>query len=118
MTLEQFVVECRRMGLDGVELTSYYFPSTDRSYLQELKKWCFRHGMYIIGTAVGNNFALADEARRREQVDQTLQWIDHAVVLGAPCIRVFGGPIPAGHTEVEACRWAVECLRECVAYAA
>src|SRR5262249_32220852 len=44
--------------------------------------------------------------------------IDHSVVLGAPCIRVFGGPIPAGHTEVEALRWALECLNECVAYGA
>jgi sugar phosphate isomerase/epimerase len=118
MTLEEFVVECRRMGLDGVELTSYYFPSTDRSYLHELKRHCFRQGMHILATAVGSNFALADEARRREQVEMTRQWIDHSVVLGAPCIRVFGGPIPQGHTEVEAMRWAVACLRECIDYGA
>jgi sugar phosphate isomerase/epimerase len=74
--------------------------------------------MHILAAAVGSNFTLPDEGRRREQVETTKQWIDHSVVLGAPCLRVFAGPIPQGHTEVDACRWAVECLRECVAYAA
>jgi sugar phosphate isomerase/epimerase len=118
MTLEQFVVECQRMGLDGVELTSYYFSSTDRAYLNELKRHCFAHGMHILATAVGSNFTHPEEERRREQVELTRQWIDHSVVLGAPCLRVFAGSIPAGHTEVDALRWAVGCLRECIPYAA
>src|SRR5947209_20518017 len=47
MTLDQFVSDCQQMGLDGVELTSYYFPSTDHAYLIELKKHCFSRGMHI-----------------------------------------------------------------------
>jgi sugar phosphate isomerase/epimerase len=118
MTLEQFVVECERMGLDGVELTSYYFPSTDRAYLNDLKRHCFAHGMHILGTAVGSNFTQAEEGRRLEQVEMTKQWIDYSVILGAPCVRVFAGSIPQGHTEQEAVRWAVGCLKECIAHAA
>jgi sugar phosphate isomerase/epimerase len=118
MTLEELVVQCRMMGLDGVELTAYYFPSTEREALHALKRHCFRQGMHILATAVGSNFAQADADKRRKDVQMTKEWIDHSVVLGAPCIRVFAGPIPAGHTELEALRWAVECLQECVAYGA
>ena len=46
----------------------------------------------------------------------TREWIDHSVVLGAPCIRVFAGPVPEGHTEDEAVRWAVAAMRECAEY--
>src|SRR5947209_783453 len=119
MTLEAFVDECARMGLDGVELTSYYFapPVTDER-LREIKRHCFRRGLHILGTAVGSNFAQADETARREHVRMTREWIDHSVTLGAPVIRVFAGPIPEGATEAEAVEWAVPCLREVIDYGA
>jgi len=116
MTLEEFVRTCAEMGLDGVELTSYYFPSTDRSCLNDIKKHCFSQGLHIAGTAVGNNFCQADPDRRQEQVELAKTWMDHAVILGAPVIRVFAGYVPEGHTEAEAFEWTVACLKECVAY--
>lgn len=113
MTLEAFVDECAGMGLDGVELTSYYFrtPVTE-ARLHEIKRHCFRRGMHILGTAVGSNFAQADEAARREQVRTTREWIDHSVTLGAPVIRVFAGPVPQGATEEQAMEWAAACIKE------
>src|SRR5687768_11351987 len=82
MSLEQFVDACAEMGLDGVELTSYYFPSTGRDYLNRLKRHCFVRGQHILGTAVGSNFTQPDAAKRREQVEMTRAWIDHSVILG------------------------------------
>jgi sugar phosphate isomerase/epimerase len=117
MTLERFVDTCAAMGLDGVELTSYYFPSTEAAYLHALKRHCLLRGMHILGTAVGSNFTQADPGKRREHVRMTCDWIDHSVTLGAPCIRVFAGPIAEGVSEKQAFSWALECLRECVAYA-
>ncbi|HET6385985.1 MAG TPA: sugar phosphate isomerase/epimerase family protein [Armatimonadota bacterium] len=116
MTLEQFVDRCAAMDMDGVELTSYYFPSTDPEYLRSLKRRCFLKGQHILGTAVGSDFTRPDESKRREQVKMTLNWIDHSVILGAPCIRVFAGGIQAGVSEDQAFGWALECLQECVAY--
>lgn len=117
MSLQDFIRTCAEMGLDGVELTSYYFPATDRATLNDIKRYCFLQGMHISGTAVGNNFAQADAAKRREHVELTKQWIDNAVVLGAPCIRVFAGSVPEGRTEEEAFGSVVDCLREVVEYA-
>jgi len=116
MTLEQFITLCREMDLDGVELTAYYFRTTAKEYLHRIKRHCFREGLHIAGTAVGSNFTQADAEARLKQVQMTKNWIDHAVILGAPSIRVFAGGVPEGHTEEEAFRWAVECLQECAEY--
>jgi sugar phosphate isomerase/epimerase len=117
LTLPQFVTNCREMGLDGVELTSYYFPDTEQASLHALKRHCLIEGMHVLATAVGSNFTQNDADKRRENVAMTKAWIDHSVTLGAPCIRVFAGPIPEGVPEEEAMRRAFECLEECVAYA-
>ncbi len=118
MTLPEFVATCDSLGLDGVELTSYYFPSTDREYLSDIKRCCAAHGLHVAGTAVGSNFCQPEETKRREQIDMTKAWIDHSVVLGAPSIRVFAGPTPQGHSEEEAVDWAVAAMRECAEYGA
>lgn len=118
MSLEQFVDTCAEIGLDGVELTSYYFPSTDRTYLNDLKRHCFQRGQHILATAVGSNFTLPDEDKRREWVATTKAWIAHSEVLGAPCIRIFAGPVPKGVEEEVAFDWALECIQECLALGA
>jgi len=117
MTLEDFLEEAIKMELDGVELTSYYFKSTDDEYLYDLKRKCYLRGLDISGTSVRNSFTVADEAERAEQIQLVKDWIDNAVKLGAPCIRVFAGGVPEGHTEQEARKWTIEALKECVDYA-
>ncbi len=114
MTLEQFVDLCAELGLDGVELTSYYFEDSSPSYLRELRKHCFLKGLEVSGTAVGNNFCQADQAKRREHVEMTKEWIEKGAILGAPVIRIFAGPVPQGHSEDEAFEWCVASARECV----
>ena len=107
MTLEGFLDAAVAMDADGVELTTYYLKQSDREYLNHIKRECFRRGLHIAATAVGSNFCQADPAKRRELVNMTKQWIDGSVLLGAPCIRVFAGPVPPGHTEDTAVAWAV-----------
>lgn len=118
MTLEKFLDVAAAMHLDGVELTSYYFPQTDRDYLKYLKRECFRRGLHIAGVAIGTNFCQAEEQKRQSHVEMAKEWMDHAVILGAPCLRVFAGAVPAGHTEEQAFQWAVACLQEVADYAA
>lgn len=118
MTLEMFVQRAAEMGLNGVELTDLYFPSTEDAYLMSLKRTIYLHGLDIAAVAVHNNFCQPDPAKRAEQVDLVKRWIDIAFKLGAPCLRVFAGPAPDGHGEEEARAWAIVSLKECVAYAA
>ncbi|MBT5532971.1 sugar phosphate isomerase/epimerase, partial [Candidatus Poribacteria bacterium] len=89
MTLEQFLDLGVEMDLDGVELTSYYFPDTETSTLYDVKRMALRRGLEVSGAAVGNNFCQADPAKRAEQVQMVKDWVRHSVKLGAPLLRVF-----------------------------
>lgn len=119
MTLEDFVAKCAAMGLDGTELTSYYFPQpVTTEYLLKLKKQCFLLGLDVSGTAVGNRFTLPPGEERNKQIALVKAWVDYAAVLGAPVIRIFAGNKPADATEEQARQWTIECIEECCAYAA
>ena len=98
MTLEAFLDKAVEIGLDCVDLTSYYFPTTDDDYLNHIKKYAYLNGLDITGTAVGNRFTHAEPEKRAETVQMVKGWVDISVTLGAPCIRVFAGGLPEGHT--------------------
>jgi sugar phosphate isomerase/epimerase len=116
MSLEGFICKGYEMGLDGVELTSYYFPTTERGYLRRLKRAALTCGLDIAGTAIGGSFALPDQERTR-QVALARDWVDVSVALGAPCLRVFAGPVPDGSTEEQAMAWCISGLQDSVQYA-
>ncbi len=92
LTLSDFVRDCAKMGLEGAELTSYYFPDpTTESYLRTLKGECFRLGLDISGTAIRNDFGYPPGEDRSKWLAHTKTWIDRAEILGAPVIRIFAG---------------------------
>src|SRR5437763_10651152 len=68
MTLEQFIELAAGWGLSAVELTQYYFAETSPAYLAKLKGLCTRLGLDISGTAVGNDFCVADPAKLKQQI--------------------------------------------------
>jgi|YNPNPStandDraft_1061719.scaffolds.fasta_scaffold07993_6 sugar phosphate isomerase/epimerase len=118
MTLEDFVDRCAEMGLDGVELTSYYFPpDTDAAYLHRLKRRVFLAGLEVSGTAIGGSFAVPPGPERDKQIDLAKTWIDRSVELGAPCMRVFAGSVPRGSTEEQTRKWFLESMEPCLEYA-
>jgi sugar phosphate isomerase/epimerase len=117
-SLEDFVRDCAKFGLDGTEPTSYYFPQpVTNEYLCRLKGLAFRHGLSISSTAVGNKFCLPPGDARDRQIASVKQWVDHAAVLGAPVIRIFSGSVGKDQTKEEALRLAVEAIEECCEYA-
>jgi sugar phosphate isomerase/epimerase len=106
------------MQLEGTELTAYYFPTplTDE-YLADLRRHCFRLGLDVSGSAVGNDFCHPSGAERTKQIASVKQWVDHMAVLGAPVIRIFSGSVKKNQTEEEAHRLAVEAIEECCQHA-
>jgi len=118
MTLDDFIETAVEIGLDGVELTAYYFPGeVTPEYLNHLKRKVFLLGLDISGTAVGNHFLHPPGTAREKNVAQIKQWVDYSAALGAPCIRVFGGNVPKGVSLEQAQKWTIECIEECCAYA-
>lgn len=118
LTLADFIDDCAKMGLEGTELTSYYFPPNPTpEYLRELKRQTFRLGLDISGTAVGNDFCHPSGAERDKQIALVKQWVDRAELLGAPVIRIFSGNTKKGMEEADARRLAIEAIEECCQYA-
>lgn len=118
LTLSDFILDCAKMGLEGTELTSYYFPpEPTNEYLRQLKHECFRLGLDVSGTAVGNDFCHPQGEARDKELAAMKTWIDRAEILGAPVIRVFSGGPKEGQSVEDARRLAVSALEESCEYA-
>jgi sugar phosphate isomerase/epimerase len=106
------------MGLDAVELTSYYFPPNVKpDYLHKLKQHAFDLGLDVSGTSVGNNFCVEPGPKRDEQLKLVRTWVDNAAELDAPVIRIFAGTKGKEDTEDVAVERAIECIKLSLPYA-
>jgi sugar phosphate isomerase/epimerase len=112
MTLFDFIDLAAGLGLDAVELTAYYFPETGPDYLAALKGRATRLGLDVSGTAVGNDFCVADPERRKQQIASVKQWVEHTSRLGGKTIRIFAGTTPKGDTEEKARARCIEAIQE------
>ena len=118
LTLADFVSDCAKFGLDGTELTGYYFPKVvTPDYLHQLARQCFRLGLDVSGTAIGNDFGFPPGEERKKQIDAAKQWIDHAALLGAPVIRIFAGHPKKDAPPAQTHSLMVAAIEECCEYA-
>ena len=118
MTLFEFADLAAEMGLPAIEPTAYYFADTSADYLAGLKGHCTRLGLDISGTAIGNDFCVADPKKLKEQIAHTKKWVEHASLIGAKTIRIFAGTLPKGDSEEKARGRCVEAIQESCDYAA
>ncbi len=119
MDLFDFVNLAADMGLDAVELTSYYFPpDVNADYLHRLKQHAFLLGLDVSGTSVGNNFCVPAGPARDKQLDLVRTWVDRAAEMDAPVIRIFAGTVAKGDTEDHAVALAIEGIKASLPYAA
>jgi len=118
MTRDGCIEAAADMGLDAVEPTAYYFPETTPQYLAHLKGLCTRLGLDVSGTAVGNNFCVADPDKLKGQIDSVKKWIEYSSRLGAKTIRIFAGTVAKGDNEDKARERCVAAIQEACDHAA
>lgn len=119
MNLFDFVDLAADLALDGVELTSYYFPNdVTTAELHRLKQHAFGLGLDVSGTSVGNNFCVPDGPEREKQLTLVRTWVDRAAELDAPVIRIFAGTVAKGDDEQTAVARAIEGIKASLPYAA
>jgi sugar phosphate isomerase/epimerase len=116
ITLFDLVDFCADNGIPAVELTGYYFPKplTDE-FLMKLKRHLYLRGVNASGTSLGANFAPTEKDKLREQIDSVKKWVDVAVALGAPYIRVFANKTKDAKL-ADAQKQCIESLQECAEY--
>jgi len=118
LTLADFVSDCAKMGLEGTEPTSYYFPDpTTYDDVRTLKQQCFQLGLDVSGTAIRNDFGYPAGEERQQQIDWVKRWIDYAEALGAPVIRIFAGYHQEGIPVKQSHSLMVAGMEECCDYA-
>lgn len=118
MTLFDMADLAADMNLDAIEPTAYYFPETSTDYLTRLKGKCTRLGLDISGTAVGNNFCVADPDKLKEQIANVKKWTEHSSLLGAKTMRIFAGNVAKGDTDEKARERCIAAIQESCDHAA
>ena len=117
LTYDDIIHMASDWGLDGVDMTVYWFADTSDQYLAGLRRTAQRSGvqLYNIGTRV--QLSQPTKELQDAQVEIIKKWVDVADRIGSSHIRVFGGPMPKGATEDQAIAWAVEVLKRGAEYA-
>jgi sugar phosphate isomerase/epimerase len=110
-TLEKFIEKAVDLRLDAVDMTGYYMKSTDPGYLENLRWLAYKHAVAFSGAACGVSMVAADPAKRADALVQIKKWIDVTDCLGAPHLRIFAGPLPAGISLSDAVTWVVETMK-------
>ena len=95
-----FIDRAYELGLDGIDIHTRAFESTDPEYLREVRMRCLRRGLAISYIGVSNNFG-----RPEEELDDVVadvnHWVDVAASIGVPLVRVFAAWVPEGEREEE-----------------
>ncbi|HKV26592.1 MAG TPA: sugar phosphate isomerase/epimerase family protein [Candidatus Acidoferrum sp.] len=116
MTMEDFIRTATALEIDGVDMTGYWFKSTEPSYLSSLRHFAFKNGVGFSGAATGASMVQADAGKRTQVLDDIKKWVDVTESLGAPHLRVFAGKLPQGATPEQGIAWTVETLKPACEY--
>lgn len=117
MSYEDVVKAAVDNNVDGLDMTVYWFPSTQDSFLIPLRGTAYRNGVDIYSISVRTNMCQPTPELRDKELADVKKWVDVAAKLGAGHIRVFGGTVPKGRSEDDAAAWVVDVLSRGAEYA-
>jgi sugar phosphate isomerase/epimerase len=116
MTLEDFILKAADLQLTGVDMTAYYFKSTESEYLLHLRHLAYQHAVVFSGAACGVSMVQPDAAKRAECLAQIKKWVDVTDLLGTSHLRIFAGVLPKGSSLKDAVDWVVESMKAACDY--
>ncbi len=91
MTLLQFPAMVReKFNVPNIEPLNSHFVSLEPAYLHELREAVEKAGMHVIDIPAGVRASLydPDEAKRKTGIENGKKWVDAAVTLGSPSVRL------------------------------
>lgn len=130
--IEACIDQAAEMGFDGVELLLVQMASEENSYLQNLKRRAFTHGIDLMGFSTHQGFVYPDAAKRQEEVNKTIHQIELAYKLGIPTMRLNTGrwgtsesfdalmanrgiePNLPGYTDDDGFGWVIGAIEKCL----
>ncbi len=80
-------------AISRLELTQVSFPSTEPSYLDELRNAAETHGAIIQNVPIDVGHICEPDAKLRDKhINEITRWMDAAAVIGSLAVRVNTGP--------------------------
>jgi sugar phosphate isomerase/epimerase len=104
MTLEQFAASVpSRFGVTGIEPWSHHFRSTEPEYVSRVKQSFEQDGVHVVNIPVDirANLCSGEASERKTAYTNYSKWIDAAVLLGPPSIRIHLPPPPVNANYME-----------------
>ncbi len=118
MTLLEFPAMVReKFNVRNIEPLDTHFASLETAYLNQLREAVEKAGMHVIDIPCGSRASLydTDAAKRKSAIASAKQWVDAAVTIGSPSIRVH---IEGAHGVTPDVGRAAESLRVIADYGA
>ena len=110
-----FIDRAYELRLDGIDIHTRAFASTDPAYLRDVRMRCLKRGLVISYIGVSNNFG-KPESELKGVVDDVKHWVDVAAFMGVPLVRIFAAWIPKGEPEEQVWARMMPCMREVAAH--
>ena len=111
LDLEGFIDRACELRLDGIDIHTRAFASTEADYLRGIRLRAVRKGLALSYIGVSSNFGVAPE-ELEGQVNTAKEWIDVAEFMGIPLVRVFAAWVREGETEEAVWARMIPCLKE------
>jgi sugar phosphate isomerase/epimerase len=118
MSVAQWVDLSAQFDIDGLEFFSGFAPLEPGGKWREFARDCAQLDRAIPMLCHSPDFTHPEGAFRMREVERQKGAIDVAVTLGAKYCRILSGQRRPEVTRAEGIRWAGECIRESVEYAA
>ncbi len=83
MDLEGFIDRAYELRLDGIDVHTRAFASTEPAYLREIRMRCLKRGLAISYIGVSNDFG-RPESELDSAVSEVKEWVDVAAFMGGP----------------------------------
>ena len=81
----------KEQGIPGISYNDMFFKTVDDGFIDQVKNAVAKAGRVVTCYVIEGNLAVADEAKRREQIDADKQKMRAAARLGAPVVRINVG---------------------------
>jgi len=81
----------KEQGIPGISYNDQFFKTVDDAYIDQVKAAVANSHRVVVSYIIEGNIAVADEARRKQQIETDKQRMRAAARLGAPIVRINVG---------------------------
>ena len=113
--LAGFIDKAYELRLDGIDIHTRAFASTEPDYLRDIRMRCLKRGLAISYIGVSNNFGKPKD-ELPGVIQEVKDWVDIAEFMGIPLVRIFAAWVPEGEAEELVWERMMPCMEEVAAY--